>query len=353
MFLDGTSVYTGLLLVLIAGVINGSFAAPIKFIEDWDENNSWFVFGIFAFLLLPTVTIVLVAPDLFPVFAQLSKLHISILIFGGVIFGIGQIFLTYAFRSIGIGVAFFINIGLGVAGTSFFSFYFYIHRFKELQSHYRVIALLILAASIIAVCICKRLLAGLDKDEGAKYRTFTGIVCAVVAGICSIVQGLTFIYINPILIKKVYFLFDATKLNADILTWFLILLFAGIPFILYFLFRIIQQSTFSTFKTVNTNKNIFLTLSMALCFWISLCFYARANSFAVNSSELYQTSLWAIFMIFIIITSTIWSCILNEWSEGPVQIKTLIWLSVFIFAIAVINIALGIEANVMSSSIFK
>jgi L-rhamnose-H+ transport protein len=341
MFGSHISAYSGLLLVLIAGVINGSFAVPIKFIKDWDENNSWFLYGFWAFWLLPVVTIILMAPDLIPVFFKLNHMNIGIVILGGIIFGIGQIFLAYAFKYIGIGVSFFINIGLGTAGTSFLGLYLQTESYFTFHSYFRIVAVLLLISAIVISCLC----LSFNKKQ-TRFSSLTGIVCAIVAGICSMVQGITFVYINPIIIEKAA-LFNGTKLNADILTWVLILCFAGIPFVLYFLFRIIQLKTFTCYKSRETNKNIFFTLSMALCFWVSLCFFSRANSFAITYSNSYQILLWTIFMIFIIISSTLWSSSIGEWDDAPYQVRITLWIGVFIFAIAIINVSLGINTNLL------
>ena len=343
MFGSQISVFSGLLLVFIAGIINGSFAVPIKFIKNWDENNTWFLYGIMAFILFPFITIILMAPELIPTFFRLNTVGIAIVVLGGVIFGIGQIFLAYAFKNIGIGIAFFVNIGLGTAGTSFLGFYLQTEDYFNTSNYFRTIAVLLLLASMIISCICLTF-----NKKQTRYTMLTGIVCAVVAGICSTVQGLTFVYINPIIINQIA-MHHGAKGNGDILTWALILFFAGIPFITYFLFKMFQMNTFKSFKTNDTSKNIFFTVSMAFCFWGSLCFFSRANNFVVEYSNVYQIVLWTIFMIFIIMSSTMWSCKIGEWKDAPKQISITLWIAVFIFAIAIINVSLGITNQLLIS----
>ena len=41
-----------LAMVLIAGLINGSFAAPMKFMTRWEEENIWLIFSFWGFIIL-------------------------------------------------------------------------------------------------------------------------------------------------------------------------------------------------------------------------------------------------------------------------------------------------------------
>src|SRR2546428_14003935 len=47
----------GLGLVLLAGVLNGSFAAPTKFASRWKWENIWMVWSVVALFLAPWVLV--------------------------------------------------------------------------------------------------------------------------------------------------------------------------------------------------------------------------------------------------------------------------------------------------------
>ena len=60
-----------LILVLIAGFINGSFAAPMKYMTHWEEEDIWLVFSLWGFLILPWVSLFIMVPDAFSVIKAL------------------------------------------------------------------------------------------------------------------------------------------------------------------------------------------------------------------------------------------------------------------------------------------
>lgn len=54
----------GILSSVLSGVLNGSFAAPMKKIVGWKWENTWFVYAVVAMLILPVVTAFISVPGL-------------------------------------------------------------------------------------------------------------------------------------------------------------------------------------------------------------------------------------------------------------------------------------------------
>ena len=338
-------------VVLVAGLINGSFASPIFFIKDWKEENSWFIYGIWAFLVLPILTILLLQPSALLTFKHLTLNQMTIVLLGGFAFGTGQIFLATAFRCIGIGVSFIINIGLGMILTSVFSLAFSANELGGNYYYFRMIASLLIITSILVIFFS--MLNKREKDNKKQegfQKIFTGTVCAIVAGLGSGAQGLAFVYVNKYIVAKSMALYSVDALTGAILTWVLIFVFSSIPFLLYFLYKLINNQTFACFKTPQAGKNVFLTLCMGLCFWLSLAFLARVNSYELKQQGA-QTIIWAIFMIFIVLTSTFWSFRLSEWRNSSYSSKAIVWLSVLIFIVSILIISLSINLGI-SASVF-
>ncbi len=87
-----------LVLVLFAGVINGSFATPMKYMTKWDEENIWFIFSFSGFLILPWLSIYFMSPNVGQVLNAIPSKLLWTMIFGGLAFGIGQIAFATSFR---------------------------------------------------------------------------------------------------------------------------------------------------------------------------------------------------------------------------------------------------------------
>src|SRR6267143_2085136 len=94
----------GYLLVVAAGVLQGSFMAPMKFTRRWGWENTWLGFTTTAYLVWPWLLAWATRPHLFAIFASTSLRSFTLVELFGLGWGLGA--LTF-----GIGV----NM-LGLAG---------------------------------------------------------------------------------------------------------------------------------------------------------------------------------------------------------------------------------------------
>ena len=69
----------GLVLLLVAGIMNASFTLPMKFTRSWSWENTWLAWSIFALILLPPVVTALTVPHLGDVYRDYRK-HVPMLI---------------------------------------------------------------------------------------------------------------------------------------------------------------------------------------------------------------------------------------------------------------------------------
>ena len=100
------------IFIPIAGLINGSFALPTKYVKTWKFENIWLQYAIWAFVVLPWIVACVISPQVLHVYADTEYLF-WIMLVGGLLFGIGQICFALSFNLIGLGLGFVINIGLG------------------------------------------------------------------------------------------------------------------------------------------------------------------------------------------------------------------------------------------------
>ena len=49
----GGQIGLGIAIVVLAGILNGSFAAPMKRMHGWEWENSWLLFAISGLLIFP------------------------------------------------------------------------------------------------------------------------------------------------------------------------------------------------------------------------------------------------------------------------------------------------------------
>ena len=65
-----SSLTIGVVLAIIAGIINGSFAAPIKYAKVWKWENIWAVWAVFGMVIFPWLILFITVPHPLAVYQQ-------------------------------------------------------------------------------------------------------------------------------------------------------------------------------------------------------------------------------------------------------------------------------------------
>ena len=105
----------GFLILLVAGVMNASFTLPMKFTRNWNWENTWLVWTLFALVIFPPLAAFATIPHLGQLYGEVATgLIVTVAIFGAG-WGIAQVLFGLAVDSIGIALAFSIVLGISAA----------------------------------------------------------------------------------------------------------------------------------------------------------------------------------------------------------------------------------------------
>src|SRR6266568_9296347 len=102
----------GILLLILAGIMNGSFTLPMKFTRKWAWENTWLVWSIFALGIFPPLLALATVPAVGEVYAQAGAGPIAIAASCGAGWGVAQVFFGLAVDAVGIALAFSIILGI-------------------------------------------------------------------------------------------------------------------------------------------------------------------------------------------------------------------------------------------------
>ena len=94
----------GLIWILIAGLTQGAFPLPMKFVRKWKWEHLWLVYSVIAFLLLPWITAWATVPHLTAVYAAAPRHVIWLIAFYGAGWGAGSVFFGLGVDALGLGV---------------------------------------------------------------------------------------------------------------------------------------------------------------------------------------------------------------------------------------------------------
>src|ERR1700685_2518194 len=92
----------GMLLLILAGAMNGSFTLPMKFTKNWNWENTWLAWTVFALILFPPILALMTIPHLGDVYAAAGSGPIIQVALFGAGWGIAQVLFRLAVGLIGI-----------------------------------------------------------------------------------------------------------------------------------------------------------------------------------------------------------------------------------------------------------
>jgi L-rhamnose-H+ transport protein len=314
------------LLILLAGIVNGSFALPTKYINKWSFENIWLEYSLWAFIILPWLVMFFLVPQIFQIYHAVSFHLLTVMLIGGFIFGTGQVCFVLALNLIGFGLGFVINLGLGIS-LGFLLPLLFQHPekifttfgFTTLAGVFLAIAGLIISshAGLLRDRFLKK--EAIQKIIAHKESYLLGVILAIVAGISSALQNFTFSLTLPM--QDLALSFGATKLGAANIIWPGFLTCGFLPYAGYMLFLLCKNSSFVFYRKKNTGHYFLLTILMAVFSYSSLLLYSKASQLIGAYGPLLG---WPLFMILIILTSSFWGWRHKEWEGcGPKAEKTM------------------------------
>lgn len=106
-----TNLFTGLSLIIFAGICSGTFAIPFKLNQGWKWENNWFIWSFIALIVTPWIVAWLTIPDMGSLYAKESY-STAIVAFFGLIWGIGSILFGKGIDYLGISLSLPIMQGL-------------------------------------------------------------------------------------------------------------------------------------------------------------------------------------------------------------------------------------------------
>lgn len=315
------SAIAGIVLLVVAGIMNGSFTLPMKFTRQWAWENTWLVWTVWALVIFPPLMTFLTVPHLHSVYSSVPAMVIVTVAACGAGWGIAQVFFGLAVEAVGIALAFSVILGMAAAVGGLFP----LIRFhpEKLFAPAGIDVLTGVALVIIGVGICamagRKREAALGQSVGAnKTSMMRGLTFCVISGVGSALVNIGFTS-GPQLLTAAEQSGAATKWAPNAV-WLPLMMAGGIPNLIYCLYLIRKNRTGSRFATPHTGGYTILAAVMAVCWFGSTLMYGIA---AGKMGSLGTAVGWPVFMSMIVITASIWGVLTGEWrgaGRRPLQI---------------------------------
>jgi L-rhamnose-H+ transport protein len=326
---------SGFAVVVIAGVLNGSFAVPMKWTKRWAWENVWLAWSAVGLLMLPFCLTVATVPGIGALYLRSEPLILGGVIGCGLVWGISQIMFGLGIDRIGIGLGFAIVISLAaVAGSLAPLLLSGTQHSQPLNwSHF----LIGISLALVGVGFCSFASTHRGKDRNEQTRNVgMGILLCIAAGV-----GGAMINVGMVAGGQLAQL--AARQGAKLLDtanaiW-LPLLFAGfISTALYCAFLLTQNGRWHNFWAPEAGRYWPLALVMAVCWFGSVEIYGLGAAKLGPAGPILG---WPIFLCSSIITANCWGAATGEWRETGLRFKQLIFIGIAILVISIFVIAVA------------
>ena len=310
----------GLLIIAIGAFCQSSCYVPINKIKGWAWESYWIVQGVFAWLVLPFVGLLLAVPaghSVGELYAQASSFNIWMTILFGALWGVGGLTFGLSMRYLGVALGQSIALGtcagLGtIMGPVLLNIFFPELGALESLTFSVILGVVVCLAGIAVIGVAGGMksssLSEEEKKKAVKDFNFPkGLVIALLAGFMSgcFNVGLEFG-------KDIHFA-ETAEMFKTLPATFLVTLGGFVTNAVYCFWQNQKNKTWRDYakKEVWGNNLLFCLLAGAL--WYSQFFGLSLGKSFFEPGGSMSTLAFCILMAFNVTFSNVWGIILKEW----------------------------------------
>lgn len=297
-----------LVLVLLAGGMNGSFATPMKRVRGWEWEHTWLVWSFLGMIVIPFAVALATVPDLSVVYRAAGPAPLARTAFYGILWGAGAVLFGLGIIRVGIALGFGIILGTASLFGAVIPL-IELHRDRLFSS---VGTLTLIGAAIVSagVAACSR--AGVLREAAVPNKPdrgsfAVGLIICILSGLGSTVMSVALNEAAPIYTAAESLgTSSAQSLNA---VWPVLLAGGFAANAGYCGSLIILRRSAARFGE-STTGNLGLVIAMAVL-WSGSNFVYGTGARRLGSLGLVLG--WPMFMAAIVLTANAWGLLTGEW----------------------------------------
>jgi L-rhamnose-H+ transport protein len=328
----------GLAVVLLAGILQGTFILPMNHTRDWKWEHNWFVFSLLGMFVLNAIIGFATIPVLFSIYAGTPQSTLLILSALGLGWGIGAILFGLGMERLGMSLGYPIIMGLiAVLGGLIPFALFHPH---DLLTRRGCIYLLGTILAIIGIIVCSSAAARRDRESSASAATaptnlLSGLLIAISAGILSSLPNLG-ISLSATLTKAGATLGVSTA-RAGNAVWVLFFSMGFLANGAYCLWQMQRKAQLATLLRRATTRNVALIFAMGAMWIGSFYIYGLGTSLLGSTGAILA---WPLFICTSILIGNFWGLRAGEWTSSTPAARNTLRAGMAILLLSVIVIAL-------------
>jgi L-rhamnose-H+ transport protein len=331
------NVVWGLAVVVLAGILNGSFAAPMKRMSAWRWENSWLLFAFSGLIIFPWIINFATVPNALAVYSGDSTSTLIKVVLFGLLWGAGSTLFGLGIARVGMALGFALILGITASFGSLIPMVI-LHPGELFLK--RGIALII-GTVVMVLGLAFLALAGRARERdqavaGARSGFTVGLVICIFSGIFSSMMNFSFVFGDELRLHALQS--GASNAMAANPIWALTVTGGFVSNFLYCVYLLNKNRTWSVFREGNSIACWLLGVSMGLLWFGGIVFYGMG---AASLGSLGNIVGWPIFMTVDILAGLFWGAMSGEWKGASRRALVYNWTGVGVLLVAIAIISAG------------
>jgi len=332
----------GFVLSIIAGIMLGAFAAPMKKVKVWSWEHTWLAFSLFGLAVMPVLVALATIPDLISVWRETPPATLAAVAGLTALWGVAAMGYGQAVKLSGIAIANAVVLGLNNAIGAIAPIAVYSPRKLLTAAGLGVTGGVLVM--IVGVALCAR--AGYLRDtarrsgggagpSGADVKK--GLIICLVAGVLG--ASINFALISGKPIEAIAIAHGAAPSAAPNATWPVGLIAGFLVAVVYCVGLMVRRKNGRAYVAPGTGVNWLYAVAMAVLWYGGVVIYGNA---VTRLGELGASVGWAVLQSMTVVTGAALGFATGEWKgAGRGIVVRLLAGLVFLIAGIVIVIVAG------------
>lgn len=325
-------------LVTLAGIFNGSFAAPMKRMPAWRWENTWLLFALSGLVILPWIVNVTTVPHLAQVYSGTSNSTLLKVALFGAAWGTGATLFGLGIARVGMALGFAVILGIT---ASFGSLLPMVILHPEQLLVKRGLALIagtvVMMLGLVLLTIAGRIRErDLGTGDSAKSGFTMGLVICIFSGIFSSMLNFSFVFGDELRQRALDAGASAGMAANPI--WALTVTGGFVANFLYCIYLLNKNRTWRVFLEESNPAYWMLGILTGVLWFGGIVFYGMG---AAALGSLGAIIGWPIFMTLDIIAGVFWGAMSGEWKGASGRALAYCWAGVGVLLIAIAAISAG------------
>jgi L-rhamnose-H+ transport protein len=326
----------GLLLVVLAGMLNGSFAAPMKRMNDWPWENSWLTFAVSGLVVIPWTIAFVTVPQLSSVYTGVSTSALVKVLLFGILWGVGATLFGLGIGRIGLALGFALILGITASFGSLLPMaILHTDQLTTKRGMSLIVGTLVMALGLVFLALAGRARERDTRTNGGERSGFTvGLIICIFSGIFSSMLNFSFVFGDELRLRALQL--GASSAMAANPIWALTVSGGFLANFLYCVRLLNKNRTWGVFRQGNAGVHWLLGIAMGMLWFGGTLTYGVGAGIMGTLGGMVG---WPIFMTIDIIAALFWGAMSGEWKGASRGALGYNWagVAILLFAIAIIS----------------